>query len=198
MRRILDGGGDRWSAQIILLAFVCASVNDTDAYRLGEVLPGLNTTSIIAMVALGLFLGASMWIVLWLFLSWIAMLIGRLMGGAGSARDIRAALAWGVAPVIWSALYRIPVIVYERRFPVGPRIDVRQVLLDFAAHGGCTMIVVYLALQSFILLWCLVVATGTMAEAQRFSIEKAFANVAITLAVPMLVIGAAVFSFRGR
>jgi Yip1-like protein len=195
MRRILDGGRDRWAVQVVLLAYVCASVNDTDAYRLGEVLPGVKVLPLMAIVALALVVGAATWVVALLIVSWIAAPVGRMLGGVGTAADIRAALGWGIAPIVWSPIYRIPFIAFQSRFPLGSHLNVRETLLDFAARGGCSMIVIFLGLQLLFFLWSLIVASCNLAEAQRFSSEKGFVNVVISIALPLMVIGAAVYTF---
>ena len=47
-------------------------------------------------------------------------------------------------------------------------------------------------------LWCIVLGSFTVAEAQRFSTQKGFVNVVITIALPLMVIFAAVFTLRTR
>src|SRR6266508_1931369 len=72
MRRILDSGGHRWSVEVVVLAFACASVNDIDAYRLGEVLPGLKLLPTLAIVALSVIAGAATLVITLFIMSWIA------------------------------------------------------------------------------------------------------------------------------
>jgi len=196
MRRILDGGPDRWAVPIVLLAFVCASVSDTDIRALRDVLPGIDFLSVIAVVIAALVVGAAMWVLALFILSWIAAPIGRMLGGTGTVADVRAALAWAMVPMIWSVIYRIPLAMFKSRIPVRPDQHVKDILLNFVEHGGCAFIAVLLALQVVFFLWSLFVASSTLGEAQRFSTEKGFVNMAITLALPLLVIGVCVFTFR--
>ncbi len=195
MRRILDSGRDRWAIQVVLLAFVCASVSDADFRHLGETLPGLTVVPVMAIVAMSIVFGAVCWLIALYLFSWIAALVGRMFGGAGIVRDVRAALAWAMVPWIWSVVYRIPVTVYKTRFPVGENPNVKEILVNFIADGGCTVIVVVVALQIVWVLWTLFIASSTLAEAQRVSTEKGFLNLVIALVLPLLVIGAAVFTF---
>lgn len=195
MRRILDGGRDRWAVQVVLLAFVCASANDTDIRILGEVLPDVKMLPLMAIVTVALVMGAATWVVALFIVSWIAAPIGRMLGGVGTVPEVRAALAWGIAPIVWSPIYRIPFAVFQSSFHVGPNPNVREILLDFVAGGGCSIIVVFLALQLFFFLWSLFVASCSLAEAQRLSSEKGFINLAISIALPLMVIGAAVYAF---
>ena len=190
MRRIL-AERDRWAPQIVFLAFLCASVQDPDARALDHLLPGLGPSAI-ALLALGLIAGALAWLGLLFLLSWIAAFIGRRMGGTAPTSDVRAAMAWGLVPVIWSPVYRIPFALMEHRIKALPGNSAMPFILDFIAGGGCSFVIVYLALQLAFMLWCVFVASGTIAEAQQFSLGKGFVNVAATLAVPLVIVAAAV------
>jgi Yip1 domain len=194
MHRIL-GDRDRWSAQVVILAFLCASVHDVDATHLTRVLPGLGFSAI-AIVALGFVLGAAGWVVVLFLMSWIATVVGRKMGGVASAADVRAALAWGMVPVIWSLIYRIPFAVLESRLstPTDPNPTLH--VLDILAHGGCSLFVVFLTFQILFMAWSLFVGSSCLAEAQQFSSAKGFLNVVIAIAVPVVVIAAAVVARR--
>ncbi|HUJ12521.1 MAG TPA: Yip1 family protein [Thermoanaerobaculia bacterium] len=195
MRRILDRG-KRWSWEVVMLAYVCASVGEASARNLSRALPGVTLLPGLAMVALGLIGGAIGWLLLWWIIAWIALPIGRLLGGTATISDIRAALAWGLVPVVWSPLYRIPGVILAWRFDVAPTTNVRPIILNFLAHGGCSLILIYLLLQVVFEIACVVVGSFTLAEAQRFSTEKGFINVVSALVLPVLVIFAAIFSFR--
>jgi Yip1-like protein len=195
MRRILDSP-HRWTVQVVALAFVCASVNEIQSHELAAALPGVRLLPALALVALGLIIGPIGWLLLLWIIAWIALPIGRFLGGTATIRDIRAALAWGLVPVIYSPLYRIPGVIMVSRMHIEPRTNVREVLLNLVAHGGCSMIVVYLMLQLIFEIACIVLGSYTLGEAQRFSTQKGFVNVISALVVPVAVILAAVFSFR--
>jgi hypothetical protein len=191
MRRILDNARDRWTIQIVILALVCATVNDTDVRRLADVLPGLTLTSIITL-ALAMIIGIGLMWVAFLFLA--ALLVkytGRAFGGTGTARDIRAALAWAMVPVVWSLIYRIPVALYQSRLPLGPNTSPREMILGSMDAGGCSVAVVFLALQLIFFVWCVVIAAATVAEAHHVPIEKGAAILAVSLIIPPAVILAA-------
>ena len=195
MRRILDSS-NRWVVQVTILAAVCSDVNNIDASRVREVLPQAMVMPVLAVVALGLVIDALSWVILVFILAWIAMGIGRFLGGTAPARDIRAAMAWALVPAIFSPLYRIPSVIAAHGLHFGPRVNVREGLLNFLSHGGCSLIVIYLFVQILFELAVVVLASFTVAEAQRFSTQKGFVNVAATLALPVTVILAAVFTFR--
>ncbi len=195
MRRILEGGRDRWAFQVVLLAFFCASANDVDVRHITSSLPDLEPLPVVAIAALVFMVSAATWVMALFLLSWIATFVGRMLRGVGTVADVRAALAWAIVPVIWSIVYRIPVAVYKSQIEVPAQINVREVLLNFLAHGGCGMIVVVLALQTLFFLWCLLIGSFTLAEAHRFSADKGFVTLVSAIALPLLVIAAAFFTF---
>jgi len=195
MRRIL-ASPHRWSAQVVILAAVCGLFSDADLQRAGETLPQMKALPLSAIFVLSIVGNAIAWLLLWLLISLIAFGIGRLLAGRGTASDVRAALAWALVPVIWSPIYRIPGLILSNRLHAGPRADVHRVLVDFVGHGGCSYIVVFLFLQLIFEIACLVLACFTLAEAEKFSTQKGFVAVVSTLVLPVLVILAAVFSFR--
>jgi hypothetical protein len=195
MRRILDRP-DRWSVSIVFLAFVAASVNDIEGQRANEVLQ-LGTVPLLALSVVGIVAGALLWVIALFLLSWIATGIGRVMQGTGSARDVRAALGWAMVPIIWSAFYRLPLLVLARRAHLGPNINAKKAILEFVSHGGLSLVVLFLSLQLIFALWCVGLASFTVAEAQKFSPEKGFVNVVMAIALPIaIIIAAAVISWR--
>jgi len=194
MQRIL-ASAHRWSWEIAALACVCASVNDINVDAAAKELPGLRLGPGLALVALGLILGAIGWVISLYIVAWIATPVGRLLGGTGSVRDVRAALAWGLVPVIWSVVYRLPLTIFARNLHEGPQTDPRQLLMRFLSHGGCSVIVLYFFFQTLFAIASVVIGSFTVAEAQHFSTEKGFVNVVVAIVLPFLVIGAAVFTF---
>ncbi len=195
MRRILDGGRDRWTVEIVVLAFICASVADPDIRGIREVLPGLSLHAVLAIVALYLLLVAGIWVLIVYVVSAIATFVGRVFDGQGEAADVRAAVAWGLLPVIWSVVYRIPLAFYRYRFDVYEP-DKGRLLFEFVKQGGCTVAVIVMALHFVVEIWVLFVASHTLAEAHRFSSAKGFATLAISVALPVAVIAAAVYAFK--
>ena len=197
MRRILDRP-DRWAVAVVFLASVCTSVDQLDARHLAEVIPTLKILPTMAIIALVIIVIGMSWVLVLYLLSWIATPIGRMMGGTGTVADVRAGLAWAVMPVVWSPIYRIPIIILATRSPITPEVNVRRAVVGFLTHGGCSILVLFLILQLLFELWCIVLGSFTVAEAQRFSTQKGFVNVVITIALPLMVIFAAVFTLRTR
>jgi hypothetical protein len=192
MRRVL-AEPDRWTIQIVVLAFVAASVQDSDANSISVALPGLGF-SVIAIVAMGLVVGAAAWVGMLFLLAWIAGFAGKKLGGTATYRDVRAALAWGLVPIVWSPLYRIPFVLIALRFHVTEVGNAGNVFMRFLGGGGCSIVVVYLTFQLLFAIWSIWVGSYCLAEAQNFSPAMGFANLAITLGVPVVIVAAAVIA----
>jgi hypothetical protein len=195
MRRILDRP-DRWSLQIVFFAFVCASVNQIDARHLAEIFPSIHILTATTTVGLGIIAGGFVWIAALFILSWIVTPIGRLMGGEGTVRDVRAALAWSIVPIVWSPIYRLPLVLMGIGANINPNANGRQELLNFVSRGGCSLLVLFLGFQLLFAIACLVLASFTIAEAQRFSTQKGFINVVIIFVVPLTIVAAAMFTLK--
>ena len=195
MRRILDRP-DRWSLQIVYLAFVSASVNQVDARHLTEAFPAIHVPSAVILVGLAIIAGGFLWIGTLFVASWIATPIGRLMGGQGTFRDVRAALAWSMVPIVWSPIYRLPLVLMGIGANINPNANGRQEIVNFVSRGGCSLLVLFLGFQLIFAIACIVLAGFTIAEAQRFSTQKGFANALIIIALPLMLIAAAIFTLR--
>jgi Yip1 domain len=197
MRRILDSSGSRWGLQIAALASICASVKDADVSRVEPSLPGLKLMPLMSIVALGMIAQAIAWIVFVFFVAAIALPVGRFLGGKARFMDIVTALGWALVPAIWSVLYRVPfVLLVAPTFQVHEKANPRDVLLNFFSHGGCSVVVIYLFCTIAFELWCVILASFTVAEAQGFSTQKGFVNVVAAIVLPIVVTLAAAFSFR--
>jgi hypothetical protein len=186
MRRVFDGGGDRWTIPLVVLAFVCASVSDPDIRVLRTVLPDLSLNATLALVALSLLLNAAFWVIGLYVFAWLATIAGRWLDGQGEVADVRAALAWSLAPVIWSVILRIPLAVYRSRL-VPETLDRQRLLVDFVSNGGCTLAVLAVTFQILLYLWIAYVASWTVGEALHFSPWKGLATIAIPVAVPFII-----------
>jgi len=194
-RRILDSGRDRWTIELVVLAFICASVTDPDIRGLLEALPGLPLHAALALIALALLCLAAMWVVVLYAVAGIATIVGRWLDGKGTAADVRAALAWGLVPVVWSIVFRIPLAVYHSRLDLRPR-DRGQMLFDFVQQGGLTVFIVFATAQILMYVCILFVASNALGEALRFSSWKGLATVVISIVLPIVLVVGAVIAFQ--
>jgi hypothetical protein len=194
MRRILDSAGHRWTAETVVLAAICSSVDDTDVRGLEQALPGLKLSSTLALITLSMVGTALMWLVLLFLFSWAATLVGRRFEGQGTVSDVRAALAWSLVPVIWSVVFRIPAAIYRHRFVIhGNSIDVFHAFIE---QGGCAVAIVFLAMQLLVFAGVVALASFNVAEAMRMPTWKGFATVAIAAATPVIIAVAAALALN--
>ncbi len=184
MRRVLDGH-DRWTIQIVVLATVCAAVGDPDI-RHAQYVVNLSLATKLALVVLALVVNAACWIgILYLF-AWAATVVGRRLDGHADVADVRAAVAWGVVPVIWSVVVRIQLLIYAQRLVPETR-NTTHLIMDFIANGGCTFAILVLTFQLLLYVWIAYVASSTVGEALRFSSWKGLATISIVFAVPFII-----------
>lgn len=198
MRRVLENGGNRWWPQIAFLAAICSSINGGDFRRFEfnhSPLP-ISLTSTLALAALAMIVAGLVWIAVLFLVSWIVAPVGKLLGGSGSVPDVRAALAWAMVPAIWSIVYRIPVALYMSRFHLTSNQAMKAAILNFLANGGCAIAVVSAMLQLLFFGWFLFVGSNTLAEAQRFSAWRGLGNLALVLAVPVVIAVAAIMTLK--
>ncbi|HEX2060466.1 MAG TPA: YIP1 family protein [Thermoanaerobaculia bacterium] len=173
MRRVLDTRGHRLVLPLVLAASVSAYLANRE--RVAQPL--------VVLLNLALLVG---FFYLIAALTWAA---GRFLGGTGSARDVRAALAWGLTPVIWAIVYRLPLAIWRPEVMIG--FSDEGLHLASGAAGGCAVALVVAAAELAVLAWSLFVSTHTLAEAHRISWPLALASLGIVAVVPVIVVVAA-------
>jgi len=109
--------------------------------------------------------------------------------------DVRAAVAWGLVPAILSIVYRIPLAVYLSRLPLGSAGHAR-LLSEFVEKGGCSVVVLVGTVQILFEAWVVFVASCTVAEAFRISSWKGLGVLAVSAAIPLTVVIAAVMVLK--
>ena len=189
MRRILDHPPDRMVIPLVLLALVPACVRDADPAAIRQ------AGAIVAAV-LACFVVATL--VLFYLYGWVAAGVGRLFEGAGSAREVRSALAWGLVPIIGSLVYVIPEKLLLRGQPV-KRMQFGRHTFSFDeglfAHG-CGVAFLFLLLKAIVFVWFVYVASQTLAEAHRFSGWRGFATLVLGWLAPAVIVLAAVLAMK--
>lgn len=199
IRRIIDSDPDWFVRTLFLLAIVSAIVKDFDLQGFDELTampPSLLAINIVAGVVLGILF----MLLAYYILSWSATLVGTWLGGTGTFREVRAAIAWGLAPLVWALIYRVPamVIVLITHDELGPP----QLLIDdgriewregtFGAFD-LTWFLLLILLDFAVLLWYLLVASRTLGEAHRVSSWKGFGTLVLAFIFPIAAIGTLAF-----
>jgi hypothetical protein len=132
-----------------------------------------------------------LWVLFFYAFGWGVTFAGRWLEGQATAADVRAAVAWGLAPLIWSIVYRIPATAYMSRLMIHGSRDIGSVA-EFVKQGGCSVAVAVLAIQIVLYAWVAYVMSACVGEALHVSSWKGFGAIAITAAVPLVATIAAV------
>jgi hypothetical protein len=200
MRRILDRtretGRDRAVPMLVLGAILAGFAHDFDISGVAEVIEENAVSSGLFIAAL-LIAAALVFYLLFHAFAWIVMVIARLFEGKGEIAAVRSALAWGMAPLVWSLLYRVPVAISLAVSEAAGKLSHLRVADEtfkidpgVLAHGcGLALLIGFLDLV--VTVWTLVVSSITLAEANGISAGHAFAVVLISVFAPVIVLLAA-------
>ena len=183
IQQIVDANPERGVLLLSAVAGIGQALDRACAKNLGDKLDWpliLLFAALVGPVAgiLGLFVGGAL-------LRWT----GSWMGGQGSSRNIRAAIAWSNVPEIWAMLLWVPSLALfgqELFTSKTPLIDADPVRL--AAFLGFAGVELVLAV------WALVVFLKSLGQVQGFSAWKALGNALLTalvVIVPLAAIGIA-------
>ena len=173
MRRILDQRRYRW-IPLVLLAVAASALRDRDHSDLRKALPFEEWWIVAGIIALALAAGLAICLLLFYGFSWIPYLVGRAFEGTGDVREVRTALAWGLMPIIVSAVYRIPIAMW-----VGSQAETINPM-------ACGALAIVGALELATMLWYGVVGSATLAEAHRFSFLRGLATLTLSLLTPII------------
>ncbi|HEX7709271.1 MAG TPA: YIP1 family protein [Thermoanaerobaculia bacterium] len=196
MRRIVERG-DRTFLPLVMLAAVAGILGDLNLPATWEgagpfsplllLLVSVCAALLIALIAAGAFY----------LLSWIAYAVARLFEGKAGIEQVRSAMAWGLAPIVWSLLYRLP-MMFSRvgRGEAFSKIEIDQgIVLDPGLlRQGCALALLVLTIELVIAVWYFFVASNTLAEVAGFSAWRGFGTLLVTYASPTLIVLAAALS----
>ena len=183
IQQIVDANPERGVLLLSAVAGIGQALDRASAKNMGDKLDWpmiLLFAALLGPVAgiLGLYVGGAL-------LRWT----GSWMGGQGSSRNIRAAIAWSNVPEIWAMLLWVPSLALfgqELFTSKTPLIDADPVRL--AAFLGFAGVELVLAV------WALVVFLKSLGQVQGFSAWKALGNAllaALVVIVPLAAIGIA-------
>jgi hypothetical protein len=130
--------------------------------------------------------------------SFVVTYVGRLFGGQGTWPVIRTGLAWGLAPLVWAIVYRLPMTLVAQPSvprihsgPAGPFLDVMS-----GSHTGWALTLILVVLEIVILLWIVLLSSLGVAEAHRISYWNGLATMALAASTPVVITIAAVLALR--
>lgn len=194
MRWILDNRGSRGILLLVLAAFGSSVTKEFDWRRFVEASDSVGLVQLAGIVIAGIVIGAALWVGMFYGIAWIATAAGRFFGGSGDYKSVRTALAWGLAPVILALIYRIPALMVwpaamlagGRNRPAVKVSDSIQITAQAFADIPGYQIAILMLLDAAILIWYLVVASMTLAEAQRISSWAGFGNLVLAVVLPVV------------
>lgn len=199
IRRIIDTDPNRHIKSIFFLAIISAIIKDFDLQGLDDVAP-VSPLLIFLYIMGGIAVGIAVMLLAYYVLSWSATLVGQWIGGHGRFRQVRAAIAWGLAPIIWALVYRIPVLLIaliSGNGPGPPRIlvDGGRVEWNEGTVGAFDPIwfVLFVLLDGIVLLWYLIISSRTLGEAHQFSSWKGFGTLLLAFIFPFAAIATLAF-----
>ncbi|MBV9494807.1 MAG: YIP1 family protein [Acidobacteria bacterium] len=172
IQRILAQPQDRMVIPLVLLAVCANALRDVALEKLQQTAGNPKVLGIVAAVCVGMMMIA---VGAFYVLAWIAVLIGRIFDGQGSVRAMRSALAWGLAPVILSLVYRLPMVFLPQ-------------------PSGFFAIAFFALLRAALVLWWVAITSVTIAEAEKFSPWSGLATLVLTALAPAVVMGAALLT----
>ena len=124
----------------------------------------------------------------------LTLLTGRWLGGKASWSSIRAALAWGIAPLYWGLLTRIPAAIFwpEAYSALNSdrvvRIGDETVRMSGFAEAPPLQLLILITLEFIVVTWLFVTLSRALAAVQEFSGWEGFANLVIALVLPITAI----------
>ena len=180
MRRILDQPNNVPEIIVLmLLGFFVSTLDQASAKNMADQM-SLSDVYIytVILAAIGAFL---YYYVIGSLFRWI----GSLLGGQGSSRDVRLAIAYSYIPSIFSLLIWFPSIVIfgkENFTSVTPTID--------NSFGLTVTFLVFAVIELIIGIWSIIIFLKCLGEAHKFSAWKAL----LTTLIPVIIFLLAFFS----
>ncbi|HEY0139934.1 MAG TPA: YIP1 family protein [Thermoanaerobaculia bacterium] len=188
IRPILDQPRDRAAIWLVLAAAFVSSLGDANVPATSLAVRNYPLALVVA-VSVGVIVVAGLVTVgLFYLFGWVTTLLGRLFDGTGKPRELRSALAWGVVPLIWSVLYRLPAAFFFDDSPARGRVASEGIVLDPGRFAnGCGWAIVTAFLDLLVIGLCIWVSSNTIAEAHRFSSLRGLATYLLAIVSPLVV-----------
>lgn len=181
MRRILDQRRYRW-IPLVVLAGVSSSIHDVKPGGFLHAFPSEQLWMIVGVIAAAIVAGLAICLLGFYALAWIGFFVGRSFDGTGDVREVRAAAAWGLMPIIASTIYRVPLAFWlaSQMVSINPM--------------ACGAVAIVGAVEVLTILWYAGTAASCLAEAHRFSFLRGLATLVFIWLTPLILTLAAVLS----
>ena len=182
IRQIVDTNPERNVVALAAAAGVLQTLLNAVSENYGDQL-GLIPILLFALVLAPIF-GVIMLYVVAVLLRWT----GRWLGGVGTLRDLRAAIAWGSAPTVMGGvgmLVALLVAGHDLFSTVQPWLARNPTLMMIAGVG--------LMVQGVTAVWSFFTGIKCVAEVQEFSAWKALGNYVLVILILLAVVFAIVF-----
>ncbi|HUP64889.1 MAG TPA: YIP1 family protein [Thermoanaerobaculia bacterium] len=194
MRRILSDPRKTPVVWLVVAACYSSMLPDLDFEAASEISGGLGPGLYAALIAfIGIVLPL-LAVCLFYALSWIAFMAGRQLEGSGTLTEVRAAMAWGLAPVIAALVYRIPVVLM-RAAGMGGEWRSRSILRagdESLIVAGSTPAgvpgLIFVLLEGVLLLAWIWVTSRCLAEAHQFSSTRGLGTLILTFVLPAVAV----------
>ena len=191
MRRVLDHGRAP-VLPLVVAATISTMTKDVSVTGLAHVIRS-QTAATAAMIAGAIVCGAILMVGLFYGLSWMAVYAGRLLEGQATPAQVRAAMAWGLVPMIWLLLVRVPVAFLRAPTELRRRGGINLVLPSSGTLAGALVLAV---VDAVVLLWYVYVASETLGEANQFSGWRGLGTLAIVGVTPFVIALAAILALK--
>lgn len=193
MERIL-ARGRRGVVPLVALALVSVMLNDRSSQPLPAMVRHATSAKVGAIVLAVIAASALVCAALFALFTAVAWAAGKyIFHGTGTWRDVRAAMAWGLVPLVWAILWRLPAAIWA------PHEVTLTTLLKADANllaNHFLLVVLALALEAVMVVGTLVISTFTLSVAHRLEPTEAALTMLTTLATPFVVVISAVLAMR--
>ncbi len=193
MRRILADPRKTPVAWLVMAACYSSMLPDIDFEAASEISGMLGPALFAALIGFICIVVPLMAICLFHALSWIAFMAGRQLEGSGTLPEVRAAMAWGLVPVIAALAYRIPVVLlraadigeWRTRSLLQP--GEGSVIVAGSTPAGLAGVIFILLEGLFLLAW-IWVTSRCLAEAHQFSSTRGLGTLILTFVLPAVAV----------
>lgn len=193
MQRIL-AKERRGVVPLVALALVSVMLNDRGSQPIPAMVQHALSAKVVAIVVAVFVASVLVCAALFALFSGIAWAAGKyIFHGTGTWRDVRAAMAWGLAPLVWAILWRLPAAIWA---PHQVTISTLMKADMNVLANHFLLVILALALETVMIVGTFVISAFTLAVAHRLEPAEGALTLLTTVATPVVVVIAAVLSMH--